>query len=443
MSDTFKKKVGFISLGCDKNRVDLEKVISRLSTYSCFEFVSNKEDAEIIIINTCAFLLDARNESFSLIKEMSYLKEMRLEKLIVMGCLPMLEKDKTAQDYPLIDALIVPSEYDKIDEIIFKLYKAQKPSSNDSPHRMLTTPLHYAYLKIADGCNNRCAFCKIPFIRGSYKSEDMSALLKEAQALANSGVKEIILVAQDITKYGCDNNYKENLVTLLKNLSKIKKLSWIRLLYCYPDMVTDELIEEIKTNPKVLHYLDIPLQHISNSVLQNMHRISRKEDIISLISKLRTEIPDIVIRSTFMVGFPGETKHDFNELLSFLNEYQLDNVGFFKYSREEGTASYDMPNQVTEKEKDKRLKKVQQLQEKISNAKNTSMFGKTFKVIVDSFDSQHKFYVGRTYGMAPDVDFEVLFSCPYNIKLGAFVDVDILDYDKGYFIGQVDRRTTY
>ena len=441
--NTFKKKVGFISLGCDKNRVDLEKVISKLSTYSCFEFVSNKEDAEIIIINTCAFLLDAREESFSVIREMSALKENKLEKLIVMGCLPMLEKDKTKQSYPLIDALLVPSEYDSIDQTIFDMYKVEKQPSKEVSHRQLTTPLHYAYLKIADGCNNRCAFCKIPFIRGNYKSEDMATLINEAENLCENGVKEIILVAQDITRYGCDNGYKDNLVSLLRNLSKIKKLSWIRLLYCYPDMVSDELIDEIKNNSKVLHYIDVPLQHISNSVLENMHRISRKEDITRLITHLREQIPDIVVRSTFMVGFPGETKHDFNELIDFLKEYELDNVGFFKYSREEGTSSYDMPNQVSEKEKDKRLKKIQSVQEKISNAKNTSMIGKTFKVIVDSFDSAHKFYVGRTYGMAPDIDFEVLFTCPYNIKLGAFVDVDILDYDKGYFIGQVDKRTTY
>lgn len=443
MDNTFRKKVGFVSLGCDKNRVDLEKVISRLSLYPCFEFVHDKEEAQIIIINTCAFLGDAREESQSVIEEMSTLKGKNLEKLIVMGCLPMLEMDKTREKYPSIDALLVPKDYDDIDRTIFSLYGLKEDRVEKISHRMLTTPLHYAYLKIADGCNNRCAFCKIPSIRGAYQSVDMDTLIHEAEDLCERGVKEIILVAQDITRYGCDKNYKENLPLLLRELSKIKKLSWIRLLYCYPDMVSDELISEMKSNPKVLSYIDIPLQHISDNVLTKMGRKSRKKEIISLIERLRTAIPDISIRSTFMVGFPGETGRDFASLISFLKKYKLDNVGFFKYSREEGTASYDFPHQVSEKEKDKRLRKAEIVQEKISTARNMSRIGSTFKVLIDSYDSQHGFYVGRTYFMAPDIDFEVLIASPYDIRLGSFVDVTILSYDKGYFIGDVDSRVTY
>ena len=388
-------------------------------------------------------MLDARNESFSVIEEMLSLKSGNLEKLIIMGCLPLLELDKTKEKYPEIDALVVPKDYDGIDQLIFDMYSVKAMEKSGDGRRRLTTPMHYAYLKIADGCNNRCAFCKIPFIRGNYQSVPMDSLIKEAEELCNRGVKEIILVAQDITRYGCDTGYKENLVLLLQNLSKIKKLSWIRLLYCYPDMVSDELINEMADNPKVLRYIDIPLQHISDNVLSRMNRKSRKAEIISLINKLRSKMPDIAIRSTFMVGFPGESKRDFKELLDFLKEYRLDNVGFFKYSREEGTASYDMDGQIDEKDKDARLKKVQSLQEKISTEKNRSLIGQTFKVLVDGYDKAHRFYISRSYSMAPDIDFEVLFESPFNIQIGSFVDVTILDYDKGYFIGCVEKRTTY
>ena len=438
MSD-FKKSVGFISLGCDKNRVDTEYVISLLSTYDCFNFVADKTNADVIIINTCAFLASARDEATSVINEMSRLPHH--PKIIVMGCLPMYKREGLEKKFPVVSAFITQQDYKNIASIVFELFKQPKVEESKAYTRRLTTPMHYAYLKIADGCNNRCAFCKIPYIRGNYKSIPKHTLVDEVKTLCEKGVKEINLVAQDVTRYGQDIG--ENLVDLIKELSKIKKLTWIRLLYCYPDAVSDELIQEIKDNPKLLPYIDIPLQHISDSVLEKMYRRSRKQDIIALIKKLRNEVPNIVIRSTFMVGFPGETQQDFNELCDFLKEYKLNNVGFFKYSREEGTPSYNFDGQVSEKEKDKRLKTIQTLQEKIASENNKNLIGRTFKVITDGYDKAHHFYIGRSYREAPDIDFEILFTSPYPLEMGSFNDVDILDYDKGYFIGQVDKRTTY
>lgn len=438
----FNKKVGFISLGCDKNRVDTENIITKLSSYNCFTFVADQNEAEIIIVNTCAFLRVAREEAESTIEEMASLKKNNLQKLIVAGCLPLLEKEEVLKKHPQVDKIIVPSEYNKIDKIIFDLYKVKTPTDKKEVEaRIITTPMHYAYLKIADGCNNRCAYCKIPFIRGKYTSLPMEEILKEAEALTEKGVKEIILVAQDITRYGMDLYKDFKLKELLQKLSKLKKLSWIRLLYCYPDMIDDDFIAEIRDNHKVLKYIDIPLQHISNNMLKAMHRRGTKEEICEKIKKLREQIPDIKIRTTFMVGFPGETEKDFKELCNFLKEYKLDNVGFFKYSREEGTSSYDL-EQVKESVKDKRLAKIQKLQEKIAIENNKTCIGKTYKVICDSYNAQHKFYVGRPYFSTPEIDFEILFSSYKKIKIGSFVDVDILDYKDGFFIGEVGYEFT-
>lgn len=442
--DKFHKKIGFISLGCDKNRVDLEKMITILSAYNQFEFVGDKSQAEIIIINTCAFLGFARDEAEKIILEMASLKESgSLQKLVVTGCLGMIEEQKLFEKFPKVDAVILPKDYNKIDDIVFGLFEKEFFRIDYDGARKLTTPRHFAYLKIADGCNNRCAYCKIPFIRGNYKSVPMNELVAETKLLCERGVKEIILVAQDVTRYGCETNGQEDIVKLLKELEKIKKLSWIRLLYCYPDQVSDDLIKEIKDSAKIINYIDIPFQHISNNVLKNMNRRETKKDIIALITKLRSEMDDIKIRSTFMVGFPGETEKDFKELCKFLKEYKLDNVGFFKYSREEGTASFDMKNQLSEKIKDKRLKIVQNLQEKIATKNNLALVGQTYKVLCDSYDRKNGFYVGRSYFCAPDIDFEILFTSKREILIGSFVDVEIVDYDKGYFIGKAEKFTTY
>ncbi len=435
-----KIKIGFICLGCDKNRVDLEDVISALPKDN-FETVGDEKQAEIILINTCAFLKTARDEAKSIINEMSELKKTaKLKKLVVMGCLPQLEKEKVLEEFKQVDAILVPEEYSNARKIICDLMGINENTrTEENEGRRLTTPMHYAYLKIADGCNNRCAFCKIPFIKGQYKSRKIDDLVNEAKLLCEKGVKEIILVAQDVTNFGFDTG--ENLVDLLEKLSKIKKLVWIRLLYCYPDLVDDRLIEEIKNNPKIVHYIDMPLQHASDNVLLNMCRKSRKKDIEELILKLRREIPDIKIRSTFMVGFPEETDKDFKELCSFLKKYKLDNVGFFKYSREEDTKAYDM-EQVSEKVKDKRLEEIQKLQEKIAISNNKKLKGKTFKVVVDKV-YKDGIYEARPYFSAPDVDFLVYFTSYRKLNLGAFVDVTFEDFKDGIFIAQNEKNSTY
>lgn len=440
-----KLKVGFVSLGCDKNRVDTEKVVSILSCYDEFEFSPNAEKCDIIFINTCAFLKASRDEAEGIIEEMSgYKKRGSLKLLVVMGCLPMLAPEEMLKHFPMVDKAMVASEYDKADKIVFDLLGKKMPKGKrGGDFRNKTTTGHFAYLKIADGCSNRCAFCKIPYIRGNYKSEKMDKLASEAEYLCENGAKEIILVAQDVTRFGCETNGKESLPMLVNKLSKIKKLSWIRLLYCYPEKITDELIEVIKTNPKVLHYVDMPLQHISDNVLQAMRRQSTSKSIVELISKLRRQIPDIAIRSTFMVGFPGETEDDVQALVKFLKKAKLDNVGFFKYSREEGTPAYSMENQIDEAEKDRRLDLVQRTQQAVAGRINKSRVGKTYKVLIDRFDEKLGCYVGRAYFSAPDVDFEIYFSSFKKHKIGSFADVKILKYVDEVFVGEVEKTTTY
>lgn len=436
----FKKTIGFISLGCDKNRVDTENMITKFARPE-FEIVGDETKANIIIINTCAFIEMARNEAKETILEIQNLKKTGiLEKLIVVGCLAMLEKENLIKEFSFVDRVVTPEDYDKIDQIVFELY-GQKYSEgkNKLTSRLLTTSSHYAYVKIADGCNNRCAFCKIPFIRGNYKSRLISDIVDEAQKLVDGGVREIILVAQDVTRFGFDT--KESLVELLHTLSKIKNLVWIRLLYAYPDFITDELISEIKDNPKVVHYLDLPLQHVSNHMLSNMRRSSRKRDIIELINKLRREIPDIKIRSTFMVGFPNETKRDFKELCSFLKVFKLDNVGFFKFSREEGTEAYNMEYQIDEKTKDKRLEIVEKIQQKVITRKNRKLKNQVFKIIVDGV--YEDYFVGRPYFSAPDVDYNIYFKSYSKLNLGSFVDVKITNFKDDYFIGLHEKNSTY
>ena len=435
----FKKTIGFISLGCDKNRVDLEHIIAKFNREE-FVFTKDESEANILIINTCAFIEPAREEARDTILEMlNYKKTGKLEKLIVTGCLAILQKQELIQQIAGIDAVVLPEDYNNIVQIVFDLYKQKFKAVQLQQTRLLTTPYHYAYVKIADGCNNYCSFCKIPYIRGNYKSRKTNEIVDEVKDLVNRGVKEIILVAQDVTRFGIDTG--ESLVELLQQLGRIKNLVWIRLLYLYPDLITDDLIEEINNNPKVVHYVDMPLQHISDDVLSLMKRRSRKIEILELINKLRTQIPDIKIRSTFMVGFPGETKEDFKQLCEFLKKYKLDNVGFFKFSREEGTSAYNLPEQVEERQKDKRLGKIETLQQKIIVSKNRSLKGETFKVIVDGKDGDY--YIGRPYFSAPDVDYVIYFRSFYKLLPGAFVDVTITNFKDYYFIGVHDKNSTY
>ena len=432
------KRIGFVSLGCDKNRVDTEEIISALVEYG-FNIVSNKEEADIIIVNTCSFLLAAREEAISNILEMAALKTTGLEKLIVAGCLPLIDDGTMKESLPEVDAFIVPKDYPSIVDIIYKLYTVKKPVKpiQENKARVLTTPKHYAYLKIADGCNNFCTFCKIPYIRGRYKSNPLEKLLADAEALVNNGVRELILVAQDLTRYGSDfpEKNRPNLVLLLRKLSKIKKLQRIRLLYCYPEMIDDELIQEIKNNPKIVKYLDIPMQHINTRILKHMGRKSDEVTIKTLINKLRSEIPEITIRSTFMVGFPSETGKDFKELCNFLTEYKLDNVGFFAYSREEGTRSYNFRFQVSKFIKNLRLKKIIKVQSKVFEQSLDKYIGKTFEVMCDGYDDENGLYYGRASFSCPDIDYLIFFKAD-KLVLGELINIKITGFNDNYFIGE-------
>lgn len=431
------KNIGFVSLGCDKNRVDTEEIITHLVEYG-FNIVANKEEADIIVVNTCSFLLAAREEAVSNILEMAALKNNSLEKLIVAGCLPLIDDGTLKDSLPEVDSFIVPKDYKDIATIIYNLYGVDMPKKPLTPTsaRVLTTPSHYAYLKVADGCNNFCTFCRIPYIRGRYKSTPLAQLIKEAEALVKNGVKELILVAQDLTRYGSDLQDKSSLIVLLRKLSNIQDLKRIRLLYCYPEKIDDELINEIKNNDKIVKYLDIPMQHINSRILKHMGRKSDENTIKTLIAKLRAEIPDIVIRSTFMVGFPSETRKEFKELCDFLTEYKLDNVGFFAYSREDGTRSFNFRYQIPSFIKKIRLNKIRKTQEKVVSINIDKYIGNTYNVVCDGYDEEMGRYYGRAYFSCPDVDYLIFFDGK-DIKSGEFVDLKITGFYDNYFIGEM------
>lgn len=424
--EILKKKVGFISLGCDKNRVDLERMIFNIKSAG-FTIVNDPKLANIIIINTCSFLESSRLESIENIIEMSTFKTQNLEKLIVTGCLNELNYSDLNSSMPEVDAFVNIKDNESIVDLIFNLYKCNY-HQDFVEGRVLTTPKHFAYIKISEGCNNFCSYCLIPYIRGRYKSRTIEDIENEAKALASSGVKELIIVAQDVTKYGEDLYQKKMLTLLLQKLSQIDGIQWIRLLYCYPEEIDDDLIAEIKNNPKIVKYLDIPLQHISNNVLKQMNRKSTKEKIYKLFDKLRKRIPNIVLRTTFILGFPNEKESDFDEIIKFLKTYKIDNVGFFKYSREEGTRAYNFENQIDEKTKDDRLQIASQIQFEIQDKIHEKFIGETFNVIIDEvYDS---YSVGRYYGQCPQIDGIVLINEVLNI--GDFYKIKIikkLDYD--------------
>ena len=432
--DLLKKKVGFISLGCDKNRVDLEKMISHIQANG-FQ-ISPVDSADIVIINTCSFIKDARVESVDAILNTSMLKYINLEKLIVCGCINNMNYADLNSSMPEVDAWVKPEENENIIKVIAKLYDVSLPNKNKycDTDRYITTPRHYAYLKIADGCNNFCSYCTIPYIRGRFKSTPIKNLTTEAKKLTESGVSEIILVAQDVTKYGDDLYGKPQLVQLIRELSKIDKLKTIRLLYCYPDLISDELIEEMAVNNKVAKYIDMPLQHIDDTVLKNMNRRTNKAQIISKIEKLREKMPDIKIRTTFIIGFPGESDDHFQNLCEFVETYKLDNVGFFKYSREEGTRAYNMPNQVPQSIKSKRLSILSKLQYNVVAEKNNAMLGKEIDIVVDSIEGN--IAICR-HNSCPDVDAVVLVPHKNRLEIGNTYKVKITKVQKYDLRGEI------
>ena len=366
-------KAGFISLGCNKNLVDTEKTIALFKEHG-YDIVNNPEEAEIIIINTCGFIESAKEEAINTILEMAEYKKQKCKYLIAMGCLVERYKDELQKSIPEVDLYIKYSEYNTLWEQIENLINSSNKNIkeidfNEYTDRVITTGNNYAYIKIADGCSNCCTFCAIPKIRGIQKSRTMESIIKEAKKLAEDGYNEIILTAQDTTRYGQDIYDEPKLAQLLKEIEKIDKIKWIRILYSYPETITDELISIVKESSKICHYFDIPIQHISDSVLKRMNRKSNGESIRKLIIKLRKEIPDVILRTTVMVGFPGETKEDFEELYEFLKEAKFDKLGAFTYSKEEGTAAEKMPNQIHPSTKKSRYNKIMKLQQEISREK--------------------------------------------------------------------------
>ncbi len=435
--EILSKKIGFISLGCDKNRVDLEHMIASIVGEG-FTITNDESEANVIIVNSCAFLQASREEALSELRYLKSLKQNNLEKVVLTGCLTRYKNLYETELEELVDIIVPIKNNSEIASCIYSAYGLDVKCSFDMCDRVLTTPSHIAYLKIAEGCNNRCAYCAIPNIRGKYVSRDMESLVEEAKRLAQKGVKELIIVAQDVTNYGFEKYKKRCLIDLLQQLEAIEGISWIRLHYCYPEYITDELIDYIKQSKKVVNYIDVPLQHVCEDMLITMNRKNTEEQTHELISKLNKE--GINIRSTFIVGFPGESKQEFKQLLRFLKLYKMQNVGFFAYSNEVGTKAYEMTNQIAEKVKQKRLRKAQKVQNKIYKKLQKQSIGQERDVIIDSIavqkDEQNEnfVYICRDQANSYMVDsvIQVLSNKEHNcgeiikVKIVSSIDIDLV-----------------
>ena len=438
------RKVGMISLGCPKNQVDAEIMLKKLVDAG-YILVQEADKADVVIVNTCGFIEDAKKESIDAILEMADLKEDGLlSKIVVTGCLAQRYKDEVVSEIPEVDGVVgigANADIVAVCDALFEndeLYTSfpEKEALPLNGGRVLTTPEYTAYLKIAEGCSNRCSYCAIPSIRGDFRSREMDDVIDEAKNLCEKGVKEIILVAQDTTKYGEDLYGELKLPELLNKLSEIEELQWIRLLYCYPDKITDELIDAIAENDKVCNYIDMPMQHADGEILKAMNRKGDKESLLSLVEKIRAKIPDVVLRSTFITGFPGETEEAFTTLSEFVNEAKLDRVGCFAYSREEGTPAYDFENQVDPEVAAERAEVIMNQQYTIAEAKLEECIGKTLDVLVEGYDPYTDSYYGRTYMDAPDIDNNVILTSGYRIDDGDIVPVEIFDKDDYSLIGE-------
>ena len=424
-------KVLLISLGCDKNLVDSEVMLGLLNKAG-HQLTNDETEADVVVVNTCAFISDAKEESINTIIEMGELKKTgKLKKLIVAGCLSQRYKDEIMKELPEIDVIIGATNYDKIVEAIGTDEESIIDDINYTPRpiaeRIVTTNASMAYFKIAEGCNKLCTYCIIPHIRGRYRSMPMDSLIASAEKLASDGIKELVLVAQETTLYGVDLYGEKKLPELLTKLSEIEGIEWIRLLYCYPEEITDELIEVMATNPKICHYVDIPIQHSENAILKRMGRRTSREDIVELVGRLRTAIPDIAIRTTLISGFPGETQELHDGLVDFVDECEFDRLGVFTYSPEEGTPAAEYEDQVDGELAAKWRDEIMELQQEISYEKNQQMIGSTQKVLIEGYLVDDDVYVGRTYRDAPGVDGIVFVSAPYELISGSFVDVKITE----------------
>lgn len=438
-------KIGMISLGCPKNQVDAEHMLALMDAEG-WEIVDYVDGCDAVIVNTCGFIDDAKKEAIENILDMVELKkEGIINKIIVTGCLAQRYKDEIVKEIPEVDAVIGIGANGDIIKTVEEVMSGVDTIENYPPQcdlplegqRILTTPHYWAYLKIGEGCSIRCTYCTIPSIRGNMRSRSMENVIDEAKQLAESGVKELILIAQDTTSYGLDLYGELKLPELLNELCKIDSIEWIRLLYCYPDRITDELIETMKNQEKVVNYIDLPLQHADDKILKAMNRRGDQALLRNVISKLRTEIPDVVIRTTFIVGFPGEGEEEFETLAEFVNEIEFDRLGVFTFSPQEGTPAFDMEDQVDDDIKTRRGEVIMQDQYSIMEEKNNEKIGKTYKVVVEEYDGYSDSYTGRTYMDAPEIDGLVKFTSHKDLDIGDFVDVEIFDVEDYDLIGEV------
>lgn len=443
-----KYRVAFISLGCDKNRINLEQMMSLVQDAG-HEITFDPVDADVCVINTCGFIDAAKEEGIANILDMARLKEEgRLTKILVTGCLSQRYREEIKADLPEVDGLLGTGSYTDIVTAIEDVMKPDGPMpefyrdinvTDDDGLRVLTTPGYSAYIKIAEGCNNWCAFCAIPRIRGRYRSRTMENVLEEAKYLSEQGVQELIVIAQDITRYGTDLYGEHKLAALLRELCKLN-FHWIRLHYLYPDDLTDELIDVIATEPKIVHYLDIPLQHCNDDILAVMHRRGTKAQIVALLDKIRAKVPDIVFRTSLITGLPGETEEAFEELCDFLREQKLVRAGVFQYSPEEGTRAATMPNQVDPEVASRRLDLLVDLQSDIMDEFNENRLGETVEVLVEGFSEEMGCWQGRTYADSADVDGHVYFTAAGEIPAGTFVQVRLTDTVDGDMMGEIEEE---
>ena len=453
--------VGFISLECSKNLIDTEVAIGLFKNNN-YKIVNNPDEADILVVNTCGFIESAKEEAINTILEMAEYKKKRCKYLIAMGCLVQRYYDDLVKLLPEVDLFVKIDEYNKLWDKIEDLLKRDiveksktktvtkisevkplpMPTYNEFMERIVTTGKNYAYLKIGEGCSNRCTYCAIPYIRGPFVSRKMEDVLDEAEMLAKKGIKELIVIAQDTTKYGVDIYGESKLAELLEKLSKINGIEWIRFLYSYPEGITDELIKVIATNKKIAKYFDIPIQHISNPILKKMNRKTSKENITAIIEKIRNEIPDVTLRTSLIVGFPGETKEDFEELLDFVKNTKFDKLGTFMYSKEEGTPAARLPEQIHGNTKKSRYNKIMEAQQEISKQILKNKIGKTYKVLVEDMSFDGKYFIGRTMQDVPDEDGLVYIENNDNSNeneiLDNFVNCKIIDVSNYDLIGEIE-----
>lgn len=438
-------KILFISLGCDKNLVDTEMMLGLLGREG-YSFTDDEAEADVVVVNTCCFIGDAKEESINMLLEMAELKDSgQLKALIAAGCLAQRYREEIQQEIPQVDAVVGTSAIEEIAEAVREVLEGRSRNHyrelDEKPavfaDRILTTGGHFAYLKIAEGCNKRCTYCIIPKVRGNYRSVPLEELTAQAEKLAEQGVRELILVAQETTLYGMDLYGEKTLPRLLKSLAGIDGIHWIRLLYCYPEEITEELIETIAEEPKICHYLDIPIQHAADEVLKRMGRRTHQEELRQQIIKLRERIPDICLRTTLISGFPGETEEDFEELYRFVNEMEFDRLGVFTYSQEEDTAAAEMPDQIEEEVKVFRRDELMELAQAISFEKAEAMAGKVLEVMVEGKAVDEDVYVTRTYRDAPEVDGYLFLHTTASLMTGDFVKVLVTDYNEYDLIGEI------